>query len=140
MRETWVHDQTKMPMEDIMKKPNLVKSAATKALKVFLTAGNLKLGKDSFPGWRFCVEKAYFINTSTLLVKLPNVFTLSDIIDWVALDGVTICNCPRGGAAALKPASGVKTWLAFVKILQRVADVEDIASVFISYFRKYFRK
>ena len=74
MRETWVHDQTKMPMEDIMKKPNLVKSAATKALKVFLTAGNLKLGKDSFPGWRFCVEKAYFINTSTLLVKLPNVF------------------------------------------------------------------
>ena len=30
MRETWVHDQTKMTMEDIMKKPNLLKSAATK--------------------------------------------------------------------------------------------------------------
>ena len=100
-----------------MKKPNLVKSASTKALKVFLTAGNLKLGKDSFPGWLFCVEKAYFLNTSTLLVNLPNVFTLSDIIDWVALDGATICNGPTGGAAALKPASGVKTWLAFVKIL-----------------------
>ena len=72
MRETWVHDQTKMPMEDIMKKPNLVKSAATKPLKVFLTAGNLKLGKDSFPGWRFCVEKAYFMNTSTSLFQNVN--------------------------------------------------------------------
>ena len=93
MRETWVHDQTKMPMEDIMKKPNLVKSAATKALKVFLTAGNLKLGKDSFPGWRFCVEKAYFINTSTLLVKLPNVFncpTSSTGWPWMESPSVTV--------------------------------------------------
>ena len=75
------------------------------------------MGKDSFPAWRFCVEKGYFINTSALLNKLPNIFTLSDIIDWGALDGATISDSPTGGAAVIKPASGVKTWPAFVKIL-----------------------
>ena len=122
MRKTWLPDQSRIPklplaMEEIMKKPNLVKTVATKALKAFLIPGNHKMGKGSFPAWRFPVEKAYFINTSTLLHQLPDIFTLSDIIDWGALDGATISNGPTGGASAIKSASGVKTWLAFVKIL-----------------------
>ena len=45
MRKTWLPDQSRIPklplaMEEIMKKPNLVKTAATKALKAFLIAGN----------------------------------------------------------------------------------------------------
>ena len=60
MRKTWLPDQfmiPKLPMT-MEENPNLVVTAATKALKAFLRAGNHKMGKDSFPAWRFRVEKA----------------------------------------------------------------------------------
>ena len=106
MRKTWLPDQSKIPklpmaLEEIMKTSNLVKTAATKALKAFLTAGNHKLGKDSFPAWQSRVEKVYFINTSTLLDKLPDIFTLSDIIAWVAMFEATISNGQTGGVKQL---------------------------------------
>ena len=118
----WVPDKDSIPalpmsLEDVIKKPNMVKTAATKMLKAFLAAGRLKLGKGTFAGWSFPVEKAYFINTASHLSKLPDTFKMSDIINWEALDGGTISNGPRAGAAAIKPTSGVKTWLAVVKIL-----------------------
>ena len=118
----WVPDKASIPalpmsLEDIIKKPNMLKTAATKALKAFLVAGRLKLGKGTFAGWSFPVEKAYFVHTASHLSKLPSKFKMSDIISWEALDGGSISNGPRAGSAAIKPSSGVKTWLAVVKIL-----------------------
>ena len=58
MMKTLLPDQSMIPkllmaMEEIMKKKKtLVKTAATKAVKAFLIAGNQKMGKDSFP----CLE------------------------------------------------------------------------------------
>ena len=65
MRKIWLPDQYMIPklpmaMGKIMRRrrKNLVKTAATMALKAFLISGNHKIGKDGFPAWRFCVEKA----------------------------------------------------------------------------------
>ena len=118
----WVLDKVSLPslpmsLEDIIKKPNMVKTVATKAMKAFLPAGRLNLGKGRFSGWSFPMEKAYFVHTASHLSNLPDKFKMSDIISWEALDGGSISNGPRGGAAAIKPTSGVKTWLAVVKIL-----------------------
>ena len=99
---------------NIFKKPNLVRSAATKALNFFLKAGKLKLGRDTFPGWHFPIRKAYLMYTGDIVKGLPEVFTLNHIIEWSDLLGASISN---GRLSALKAESGVSSWLGLCKVL-----------------------
>ena len=73
----WVLNKASIPslpmsLVDIIKKPSMVKTAAIKAMKAFLAAVRLKLGKGRFAGWSFTTEKAYFVHTASQLSKLPD--------------------------------------------------------------------
>ena len=59
----------------------------------------VKLGQGTFLAWHFPVEKAYLVHTAGLVDKLPNMFTLSNIIEWSAFKGTSISN---GNISALK--------------------------------------
>ena len=99
---------------NVFKKPNLVRSADTKAVNFFLKAGNLKLGRDTFPGWHCPIQKAYLVYTGDIVKSLPEVFTLNHIIEWSDLLGASISN---GRLSALKAESGVSSWLGLCKVL-----------------------
>ena len=86
-------DFPKMPrnMKFILKQPRMLKNA--------LTSAGVKLGQGTFLAWHFPVEKAYLVHTAGLVDKLPNMFTLSNIIEWSAFKGTSISN---GNISALK--------------------------------------
>ena len=102
------------PISDLFKKPNLVKSAAGKAMHFFLKAGKMKLGRDTFPGWHYQIQKAYLVYSSDIVKGLPDVFTLNQIVEWSDLLGANISN---GRLSALKAESGVSSWLGLCKVL-----------------------
>ena len=105
----------KMPFKELLKKPNEVKGLATKIFNLFLKENNAKYGVGKFDMWCYPIEKAFMIHTSSLLKDLPDTFTLQDLINWFDMKGYNISNGPP--SSFLKSASGVKTWLSFVKIL-----------------------
>ena len=86
-------DFPKLPrnMKFILKQPRMLKNA--------LTSAGVKLGQGTFLAWHFPVEKAYLVHTAGLVDKLPNMFTLSNIIEWSAFKGTSISN---GNISALK--------------------------------------
>ena len=104
----------KMPLKELLKKPNEAKGLATKIFNLFLKQNNTKYGSGKFDMWQYPIDKAYMVQTSTLLGSLPDTFRLKDIIEWTDLKGFNISNGPP--SSCLKVSSGVKTWLSAVKI------------------------
>ena len=80
----------------------------------FLKAGKMKLGRDTFPGWHYQIQKAYLVYSSDIVKGLPDVFTLNQIVEWSDLLGANISN---GRLSALKAESGVSSWLGLCKVL-----------------------
>ena len=105
----------KMPMKELLKKPNEAKGLATKIFNLFLKENKAKYGIGKFDMWVYPIDKAYMVHTAPLLNGLPDTFRMDDIIDWSDLKGFNISNGPP--ANCLKGTSGVKTWLSAVKIL-----------------------
>lgn len=106
----------KLPTDivELFKTPAKVKSAVSAALTHVMKKTKTKLGRGTFLGWHYPIEKVYMVYTEHLLQGLPTTFTLSQLIDWEELQGVSIAN---GRLSALKKESGVKSWLAVCKIL-----------------------
>lgn len=104
----------KMPLKELLKKPNEAKGITTKIFNLFLKQNQAKYGSGKFDMWQYPIEKAYMVHTSTLLGSLPDTFRLKDIIDWSDMKGFNISNGPP--STCLKASSGVKTWLSAVKI------------------------
>ena len=105
----------KMPLKELLKKPNEAKGLATKIFNLFLKENQAKYGIGKFDMWQYPIEKAFMVQTAPLLHSLPAKFRMKDIIEWSDLRGFNISNGPP--ASCLKVSSGVKTWLSAVKIL-----------------------
>ena len=105
----------KMPIKELLKKPNEAKGLVTKIFNLFLKENKAKYGTGKFDMWLYPINKAYMVNTASLLNSLPETFRMQDIIEWSDLKGFNISNGPP--SSCLKVASGVKTWLSAVKIL-----------------------
>ena len=105
----------KMPLQDLLKKPNEVKGMVTKIMNLVLKESNAKYGVGKFDMWSYPIEKAFMVQTASLVKDLPDTFRLRDILDWFEMKGFNISNGPP--ASCLKIASGVKNWLVVVKIL-----------------------
>ena len=103
-----------MPFEDLLKKANLVKPATSAALNYFMKADNIKLGRGKFLMWHYPIHKTYMTHTYKFISKLPEVFTLSMILNWPKMVGGSISN---GFSDAMIPESGITTHLAVCKVL-----------------------
>ena len=86
-------------MEFVLKQPRLVKSATISVINHLMTSAGVKLGRDKFPAWNFPLDKCMLVHTSSLVTSMPDIFSLSDIIEWSALQGTSISN---GKIGALK--------------------------------------
>ena len=88
MRKTLLPDQSMIPkllmaMEEIMKKKKtLVKTAATKAVKAFLIAGNHKMGKDSFPCLEVLCWEGLMFSKKSCGFLFWNVSSISTLLYW----------------------------------------------------------
>ena len=79
-----------LPLPELFKKGNQVKTAAAAAVNWMMKPTNTKLGRDKFLFWWYKIEKSFLIYTSNLVEKLPDVFTLGSIIEWADLAGTII--------------------------------------------------
>ena len=86
-------------MEFLLKQPRLVKSSTVSVVNHLMTNAGVKLGRDKFPAWSFPLDKCMLVHTSSLVARLPDAFSLSDIIEWSDLQGTSISN---GKISALK--------------------------------------
>ena len=96
--------------------PIALKSYASKQLKWLLSPLGLKKGEGLFAGWDYLLDKNSFFYTAGLLESLGSQsFSLSMLIDW--MDMANMASLSSGNVKALKKGSGVKTWVAFIKVL-----------------------
>ena len=85
----------------LLKTPRMVKTAVAASLNHLMDACGVKLGRGTFLLWHYPIEKVFLTNTVELVKNLPDVFTLSMIIDWSDLKGTSISN-GRLGAIKVK--------------------------------------
>ena len=83
----------------LIKQPRMVKNSLTAACNNLMSSAGVKLGHDTFLAWQYPIEKAFMVHTAGMVTKLPNVFTLSMIIEWSSMQGTSISN---GKLSALK--------------------------------------
>ena len=91
-----------LPLPELLKKGNQVKTAVAAAVNCMMKPTNTKLGRDKFVFWWHQIEKSFLIPTSNLVQKLREVFTLGSIIEWADLAGTYMAN---GNLSCMKPES-----------------------------------
>ena len=120
LKKTWIPESLDgfpsltMPFEELLKKACLVKSASCAALNYFMKTENIKVGRGKFLMWHYPIHKTCMIHTQKYISKLPEVFTLSMVLNWPKMVGGSVSN---GFSAAMIPESGITAHLAVCKVL-----------------------
>ena len=110
------------PMDQVLKKPGLVKSAAGDLMTWLLSfQGKQKPGDEGFLGWSFPVNRALFVkNDKALSAMKEPFFSLENIVPWKRLAALKN-GFQAGDKTLLLPSSGVKAWLSFLRIFIEVS-------------------
>ena len=109
------------PLDQVMKKPDLVRMAAGDLMSWLLTyQGKQKPGEEGFLGWIHLVERDLFvINDKALSAIKGRFFSLEDIVPWSRMAQLRN-GFKAGGRTLLLASSGVKAWLSFLRIFIEV--------------------
>ena len=104
-----------VPLGEVLKSPNMVKTAASKFL-CWLFPGQ-KLGERYVAAWLHKVDTALFVHTSDLMPGIMNTneFCMQDIINFKQLRHMK--SLSNGIISEVKKESKVKSWTSVLKIL-----------------------
>ena len=109
-------------LEKTLKTPDLLKKTANMFMEWLLRHQALsKPGDDGFLGWGFQMDRELFvINDKALSTFTGPTFSLEQIVPWSSLKSLKN-GFQAGGRDLLLAQSGVKAWLAFLRIFVEVS-------------------
>ena len=117
-------------LERILTRPDKVKSMATAYMKWILSVQKLKRGQHGFLGWHYPVERARFVLTDQILIKMNKAtITMEQLVPWCSL--ATMRNgLASGDISMLALNCGLTSWLAFLKVFLEVSIIEAAVCLF----------
>ena len=104
-----------LPIKKLFSRPDALKSAASHYMKWILKPQGLKMGEGDFLGWHYPVARASFLQTDKYLASVSSTFSLATLLPWGRLARLKN-GLSSGSTALLHPASGLTSWLAFLRV------------------------
>ena len=104
-----------LPIKKLFSRPDAVKSTASQYMKWILKCQGLKMGEGDFLGWHYPVARASFLLTDKYLASVSPTFSLATLLPWGSLARLRK-GLSSGSTALLNPASGLTSWLAFLRV------------------------